>query len=74
MRNFLLFAQILQSSWTSSNVPLNARYENRERIDADIEAAKQDAAEMRTKAGPSRLQQKLRQNDPDHLTGRVEYL
>jgi hypothetical protein len=62
MRNFLLFAQILQSSWTSSNVPLNARY------------AKQDAAEMRTKAGPSRLQQKLRQNDPDHLTGRVEYL
>jgi uncharacterized protein (DUF433 family) len=40
-------------------------YENRERIDADIEAAKRYAAEMRAKAGPSRLQGKLRQKKAD---------
>ena len=43
-------------------------YENRERIDADIEAAKQYAEEMRVKAGSSRLQETLRQrkaNAPD---------
>ena len=33
-------------------------YENRERIDADIEAAKRYAAEMKAKAGPSALQQR----------------
>ena len=38
---------------------------NRERIDADIEAAKRYAEEMRAKAGPSRLQEKLRQRKPD---------
>jgi hypothetical protein len=31
-------------------------YENRERIDADNEAAQRYAAEMKAKAGPSRLQ------------------
>ena len=31
-------------------------HESRERIDADIEAAKKYAAEMRERAGPSRLQ------------------
>jgi uncharacterized protein (DUF433 family) len=40
-------------------------YENRERIDADIEAAKQYAEEMKAKAGPSRLQEKLRQRNAD---------
>ena len=40
-------------------------YENRERIDADIEAAKRHAEEMRAKAGPSRLQEKLRQRKAD---------
>ena len=40
-------------------------YENRERIDADIEAAKQYAEEMKAKAGSSRLQEKLRQKKAD---------
>jgi uncharacterized protein (DUF433 family) len=40
-------------------------YENRERIDADIEAAKRYAEEMKAKAGPSRLQEKLRQRKAD---------
>jgi uncharacterized protein (DUF433 family) len=40
-------------------------YENRERIDADIEAAKRYAEQMRAKAGPSRLQEKLRQRKAD---------
>ena len=40
-------------------------YENRERIDADIEAAKKYAEEMRAKAGPSRLEEKLRQRKAD---------
>lgn len=40
-------------------------YENRERIDADIEAAKQYAEEMRAKAGPSWLEEKLRQRKAD---------
>jgi uncharacterized protein (DUF433 family) len=40
-------------------------YENRERIDADIEAAKRYAEEMRAKAGPSRLQEKLQQRKAD---------
>jgi uncharacterized protein (DUF433 family) len=40
-------------------------YENRDRIDADIEAAKRYAEEMKAKAGPSRLQEKLRQRKAD---------
>ncbi len=40
-------------------------YENRDRIDADIEAAKRYTAEMKQKAGPSLLQQKLRQRTAD---------
>ena len=40
-------------------------YENRERIDADIEAAKRYAEEMRANVGPSRLQEKLRQRKAD---------
>ena len=40
-------------------------YENRERIDADIEAAKKYAEEMMAKAGPSRLEEKLRQRKAD---------
>jgi uncharacterized protein (DUF433 family) len=40
-------------------------YENRERIDEDIEAAKQYAEEMRAKAGPSRLEEMLRQRKAD---------
>ena len=40
-------------------------YENRERIDADIEAAKRYAEEMRAKAGPSRLHEALRQRQTD---------
>jgi uncharacterized protein (DUF433 family) len=43
-------------------------FENRDRIDADIEAAKKYAEEMKAKAGPSRLQETLRQrkaNAPD---------
>jgi hypothetical protein len=39
--------------------------ENRERIDADIEAARKYAEEMRAKAGPSRLEEKLRQRKAD---------
>jgi uncharacterized protein (DUF433 family) len=39
--------------------------ENRERIDADIEAAKRYAEEMRAKAGPSRILDKLRQGKAD---------
>jgi len=35
-------------------------YENRERIDADIEAGKAFAEAMRAKAGPSRLQELLK--------------
>jgi hypothetical protein len=34
-------------------------YENRQRIDANIEAAKRYAEEMKAKAGPSRVQEKL---------------
>jgi uncharacterized protein (DUF433 family) len=40
-------------------------HENRERIDADIEAAKQYAKELKAKAGPSRLQEKLQQMKAD---------
>jgi uncharacterized protein (DUF433 family) len=40
-------------------------YENRERIDADIEAAKRYAEEMKAKAGPSLLEQRLRQRKAD---------
>jgi uncharacterized protein (DUF433 family) len=39
--------------------------ENRERIDADIEAAKRFAEEMKAKAGPSLLQEKLQQRKAD---------
>jgi uncharacterized protein (DUF433 family) len=39
--------------------------ENRERIDADIEAAKKYAEEMKAKAGPSVLEQRLRQRKAD---------
>jgi uncharacterized protein (DUF433 family) len=45
-------------------------FENRERIDADIEEGRRFAEEMRTKAGPSRLQEILKarkahaSNDP----------
>jgi uncharacterized protein (DUF433 family) len=46
---------------TEVHAALAHYYENRERIDADIEAAKRYAEEMRAKAGPSRLQEKLRQ-------------
>jgi uncharacterized protein (DUF433 family) len=40
-------------------------HENRARIDADIEATKKYAEEMKAKAGPSRLEEKLRQRRPD---------
>jgi hypothetical protein len=40
-------------------------FENRERIDADIEAARRYAEEMKAKAGPSRLQEKLRRCKAD---------
>jgi uncharacterized protein (DUF433 family) len=40
-------------------------YENRERIDSDIEAAKKYAEEMKAKGGPSLLQEKLRQRKAD---------
>ena len=40
-------------------------YENRERIDADIESAKRYAEEMKAKADPSPLRQKLRQGKAD---------
>jgi uncharacterized protein (DUF433 family) len=40
-------------------------YDNRQRIDADIEAAKKYAEEMRAKAGPSRLDDMLRQRTAD---------
>jgi uncharacterized protein (DUF433 family) len=40
-------------------------HENRARIDADIESAKRFAEEMRAKAGPSLLQEKLRQMKAD---------
>src|SRR4051794_7305634 len=40
-------------------------YENRERIDADIENAKKLTEELKTKAGPSLLQKKLRQRKVD---------
>ena len=40
-------------------------YENRERIDADIVAANRYAEEMKAKAGPSRLEEKLRQRKAD---------
>jgi Protein of unknown function (DUF433) len=43
------------------NAALAYYYENRERIDADIEAAKKYAEEMRTKAGPSHVEEKFRQ-------------
>jgi uncharacterized protein (DUF433 family) len=44
-------------------------YENRERVDADIESSKKYAEEMRSKAGPSRLEEKLRQRKADDATG-----
>ncbi len=40
-------------------------YDNRQRIDADIEAAKRYADERKAKSGPSRLQEKLRQGKAD---------
>ncbi len=40
-------------------------YENRERIDADIDAAKRYADEMRVKAGASHLEDKLRHRKAD---------
>jgi uncharacterized protein (DUF433 family) len=40
-------------------------YDNRQRIDADIEAAKKYAEEMRAKAGPSRLDDLRRQRTAD---------
>ena len=40
-------------------------YENRERIDADIDAAKRLTEEMKAKASPSRLQQMLGQRTAD---------
>lgn len=40
-------------------------YENREQIDADIEAARKYAEEMKAKSGPSRLEEKLRQRKAD---------
>jgi uncharacterized protein (DUF433 family) len=40
-------------------------HEHRERIDADIDAAKKYTEEMRAKAGPSRLEEKLRQRKAD---------
>jgi len=40
-------------------------YENRQRIDADIAAAKSCSDEMKTKAGPSLLEPKLRQKKTD---------
>ena len=50
---------------TDVHAALAYYYENRERIDADIEAAKRYAEEMRAKAGPSLLQKKLRQRKAD---------
>lgn len=35
-------------------------FENRERIDADIQAGKRFAEEMRARSGPSRLQERLK--------------
>jgi hypothetical protein len=43
-------------------------YENRERIDADIEVAKKYAEEMSAKAGPSGLEERLWQRKAD-ITG-----
>ena len=40
-------------------------YDNRERIDADIEDAKRYAEEMKAKSGPSLLQEKLRRRNAD---------
>jgi Protein of unknown function (DUF433) len=40
-------------------------HDNRERIDADIEAAKRYAEKMKAKAGPSLLEEKLRQRTAD---------
>lgn len=40
-------------------------YDNRPRTDADIEAAKKYAEEMRAKGGPSRLDHMLRQRTAD---------
>ncbi len=40
-------------------------FENRQRIDADIEAAKRCAEEMKAKGRPSVLQEKLRQRKAD---------
>lgn len=40
-------------------------FENRDRIDADIEAAKRYGEAMKAKAGPSPLQEKLRQRKAD---------
>jgi uncharacterized protein (DUF433 family) len=40
-------------------------FEHRTRIDADIEAAREFAEQMRAKAGPSRLEKKLRLRKAD---------
>jgi uncharacterized protein (DUF433 family) len=40
-------------------------FDNRERIDADIEEGKRFAEEMRAKAGPSRLQEMLKARKAD---------
>jgi uncharacterized protein (DUF433 family) len=40
-------------------------FENRERIDADIEEGRRFAEEMRAKAGPSRLQEMLKARKPN---------
>jgi uncharacterized protein (DUF433 family) len=48
-------------------------YENRQRIDADIEDAKRYAEEMKAKAGPSLLQEKLRQRKADATDDSLSY-
>jgi uncharacterized protein (DUF433 family) len=40
-------------------------YENRDRIDADIREGERFVAEMKAKAGPSLVRQKLRQGEAD---------
>jgi uncharacterized protein (DUF433 family) len=50
---------------TDVHAALAYYYENRERIDSDIEAAKKPAEEMKARAGPSLLQEKLRQKKAD---------
>jgi hypothetical protein len=50
---------------TDVHAALAYYYENREQIDADIESARKYADEMKAKAGPSRLEEKLRQRKAD---------